>query len=148
MKTLFLLILITGATFAQAQTSALLPAYFSLKDALVQGNSATAAAKAGELITALNTAEAKITPKQKTEILAQTGSIVKSKDLKIQREHFAMLSSQMISLAKSSKLSQAPVYEMYCPMKKSSWLSAEQPVKNPYYGNSMLTCGKVIATIE
>lgn len=148
MKTLFLLILLTRATFTQAQTSALLPAYFSLKDALVQGNSATAVAQAGEFITALNAAETKITSKQKTEILAQSARIAKSKDIKIQREHFALLSSQMISLAKSSKLSQTPVYEMYCPMKKSSWLSAEQPVKNPYYGNSMLTCGKVIAIIE
>jgi len=35
-----------------------------------------------------------------------------------QREHFASLSLNMYSLAKSVRLSNQPVYEDYCPMKK------------------------------
>lgn len=38
------------------------------------------------------------------------------------------------------------VYYQYCPMKKAYWLSMEKEIKNPYYGSSMLTCGKVIET--
>jgi hypothetical protein len=37
---------------------------------------------------------------------------------------------------------------MYCPMKKSNWLSNEKTVKNPYYGSAMLTCGEVTGTIK
>jgi hypothetical protein len=33
-------------------------------------------------------------------------------------------------------------------MKKSYWLSADEAIKNPYYGNMMLTCGKVSETIS
>ena len=28
------------------------------------------------------------------------------------------------------------------------WLSEEQAIKNPYYGSSMLTCGKITETIK
>ncbi|MAQ74933.1 MAG: hypothetical protein CL613_01215 [Aquimarina sp.] len=31
-------------------------------------------------------------------------------------------------------------------MKKAYWLSKEKDIKNPYYGSSMLTCGKVAET--
>jgi hypothetical protein len=37
---------------------------------------------------------------------------------------------------------------MYCPMKKANWLSSSATIKNPYYGNSMLTCGKVVETLK
>jgi len=33
-------------------------------------------------------------------------------------------------------------------MKKSSWLSNDTSIKNPYYGSSMLTCGKVTGTLK
>lgn len=30
----------------------------------------------------------------------------------------------------------------FCPMVKQSWLQTSDKIKNPYYGNSMLTCGE------
>jgi len=45
------------------------------------------------------------------------------------------------------KLSDAPLYQQYCPMKKSYWLSKDAAIKNPYYGKQMLTCGKVSDTL-
>ncbi len=130
-----------------AQTAALLPLYYSVKDALVGGNATIASSKAGELVKALNGADAK-TITNRDGLLEHAGKIAASKDLKSQREHFAGLSTDMIALAKASKLSAEPVYQMYCPMKKSNWLSSEKTVKNPYYGSAMLTCGKVVETIK
>lgn len=86
--------------------------------------------------------------KEKAELLKHTALIYGTKDIKVQREHFAPLSMSIIALAKSSKLSASPIYVQYCPMKKSSWLSSEKSVKNPYYGSAMLTCGKVTETIN
>ena len=57
-------------------------------------------------------------------------------------------SKNMTAVAKANKLSDKPIYEVYCPMKKASWLSADKAIKNPYYGSSMLTCGEVKSTIE
>jgi len=70
------------------------------------------------------------------------------KELAHQREHFANLSKNMYTLAKSAKLSGQPVYEQYCPMKDAYWLSNETAIKNPYYGSSMLTCGTVKDTLK
>ncbi|MGY4386382.1 hypothetical protein ACVWYN_003435 [Pedobacter sp. UYP24] len=33
-------------------------------------------------------------------------------------------------------------------MKKSSWLSSEKAVKNPYFGSAMLACGSVQETLN
>jgi hypothetical protein len=133
----------------QAQTPALLPLYYNVKDALVSGNASLAASKAGELVKALNSADAKtLTGNNQAGLLEHAGKIAESKDLNSQREHFAILSTDMIALAKGSKLSSQSVYQMYCPMKKSNWLSSEKTVKNPYYGSAMLTCGKVVETIK
>ncbi len=54
----------------------------------------------------------------------------------------------MIVLAKVVKLSEEPLYLDYCPMKKSSWLSNDKAIKNPYFGSSMLTCGSVKETLK
>lgn len=157
MKKIFLLVAFIATAFMQtgfaqdnnAQSSALLPLYFNVKDALVGGNSSLAASKAGDLVKALNNADAKaISESNRKGLLEHAEKVAKSKDLKTQREHFAGLSTSMITLAKNSKLSTQPVYQMYCPMKKSNWLSSEKAVKNPYYGSAMLTCGNVVETIK
>jgi Cu(I)/Ag(I) efflux system membrane fusion protein len=33
-------------------------------------------------------------------------------------------------------------------MKKAYWISAVEEVRNPYYGNAMLTCGNVSETVK
>jgi hypothetical protein len=65
-----------------------------------------------------------------------------------QREHFTSLSANLFALAKQARLSRQPIYEDYCPMKKAYWLSGDTAIKNPYFGSSMLTCGKVTTTIN
>jgi hypothetical protein len=161
MKKIFLMVAILTTTLVQTgfaqheganhqtQTPALLPLYYHIKDALVNGNANLASSKAGELVIALNSPEAKtITGDSWNELLKHSEKIADSKDLKDQREHFADLSAEMVVLAKKSKLSADPVYQMYCPMKKESWLSSSATVKNPYFGNSMLNCGKVVETLK
>jgi hypothetical protein len=131
----------------QAQSTSLLPLYYSVKEALVSGDATLAASKSGELAKAVKEADAKAITNRDT-LLEHAGKIAESKDLKSQRMHFAGLSTDMIALAKTSKLSAEPIYQQYCPMKKSNWLSSEKAIKNPYYGSSMLTCGQVVETIK
>jgi hypothetical protein len=131
----------------QQQATTLLPLYYSIKDALVIGDAALAASKTAYLVKAIKDADSKAIA-NKDALLNHAGKIAESKDLKSQRIHFADLSNDMITLAKASKLATEPIYQQYCPMKKSNWLSSEKPIKNPYYGSSMLTCGQVVATIK
>lgn len=157
MKKIFLMLALIATAFIQnnfaqdstkTQPAQLLNAYYKLKDALVGSNPTLAAANAEELIKAINgTDKQTLNDDARASLLKDANTIFQSKDIKLQREKFATLSSNMFELAKTVKLSAEPVYQQYCPMKKASWLSNDKAIKNPYYGSAMLTCGSVKTTL-
>ncbi len=157
MKKILLMLALTAAVFTQSsfaqdstktQPAQLLKSYYNLKDALVGSNATLAAANADELVKAINnTGKQTIDNDARASLLKDADAIAQSKDIKVQREKFATLSNNMFELAKAVKLSAEPVYQQYCPMKKASWLSNDMAIKNPYYGNAMLTCGSVKTTL-
>ena len=159
MKKLFLFIALIATAFTQksfaqdsnnqAQLSQLLNAYYQVKNALIEGNSTTAALEAQSFLkTANGISNRTISEGSRNALVKDAGAISDSKDIKKQREVFANFSTNMYALAKSLKLSTEPIYYQYCPMKKAYWLSSDKAVKNPYYGSAMLTCGKVTETIQ
>jgi hypothetical protein len=158
MKKIFLIVALFATaliqSFAQdtvtaSQPSQLLTQYYSIKDALVAGNANIASAKAEDFLRVANGIDYKVISEGNINALVKDAtSISETKDLKEQRLHFANLSNNMVVLAKAMKLGEQPVYETYCPMKKAYWLSASKTIKNPYFGSSMLTCGKVTETIQ
>lgn len=138
---IILIVSFVTVSFAQ-QNTGLFTHYIAVKDALVKGDAATAATQAGALNKAIT---------QHSDILdklsADAEAISRTTDIELQRKKFKTLSDNFYSLSKSEKLSEAPVYRLYCPMKKSYWLSTETAIKNPYYGRQMLTCGNVSDTL-
>jgi hypothetical protein len=159
MKQIFLLVAFLAAAFIQKgfaqdstqqyQLSQLLSQYYNVKDALVAGNGNEAAAKASEFIKIANSIDYKLISEGNINALLKDATpISETKDIKVQRLHFANLSNNMVTLAKALKLTNQPIYQAYCPMKKANWLSNEQAIKNPYYGSAMLTCGSVVETIN
>jgi hypothetical protein len=165
MKKIFLLVVLmatvsTQLVFAQDSKSTvltpLLSSYYDIKDALVKSNSADAAIHAGEFLKTVNSVEMKLLPAADMNALMAAQEklafdarhISESKDIARQREHFANFSANFFKLAKAAKLTDQAVYYAYCPMKKSYWLSADAAIKNPYFGNQMLTCGKVTETLN
>src|SRR5690606_31307686 len=79
-------------------------------------------------------------------------AIEKSKDIQDQRTHFKILSDNMIAFAANLENPDRKLYVQRCPManenKGAEWLSFEEEIRNPYFGEAMLTCGEVIKTIE
>ncbi|MEJ7738299.1 MAG: DUF3347 domain-containing protein [Chitinophagaceae bacterium] len=159
MKRIFFIVALFATAFTQdsfaqdstnqSQIPQLLSLYYNIKDALVVGNANTAASKAEAFVKATNGNDYKVISEGNLKALVKdAGKISKTKDLKKQREYFASFSNNMIAIAKAVKLSDKPIYQAYCPMKKTSWLSSEKAIKNPYYGSSMLTCGEVTSTLE
>jgi hypothetical protein len=65
-----------------------------------------------------------------------------------QREHFASLSKNLYAVLKAFKVNNDPIYWQYCPMKKASWLSETEAIKNPYYGTAMADCGKTTEILK
>ena len=158
MKKIFIFIVILSSafslnSFAQVnnnhdQLTQLLASYYSIKNALVAGNSSNAATAAATFVKAANGVDPKDIPGETIHTLVSGAvNISDYPDLIKQRIYFAAFSINMATVAKTVKLSEAPVYYDYCPMKKAYWLSSDKAIKNPYYGNSMLTCGKITETL-
>ncbi|MGV3613240.1 MAG: DUF3347 domain-containing protein [Fluviicola sp.] len=133
--------------------------YFALKDALVKDDGTVASSKALALAKAINEVDMKAMSseehsawmKVEKDLLMHAEHISETKDIAHQREHFSLLSQGVYSLTKAFKLDET-VYLQHCPMyndgKGADWLSKESTVKNPYYGSSMLSCGKTTETIK
>jgi uncharacterized protein YxeA len=141
------------------ETQIMLDNYFSLKDALVKTDAGTATAKAATLLASLNAInmgkmkmdEHAAFIKIEKSLKADATTISTTKDVAAQRAAFSNLSNNMIALIRVAKATDV-VYVQHCPMandgKGADWLSKENAVKNPYYGNMMLTCGKTVETIK
>ncbi|MEJ5963317.1 DUF3347 domain-containing protein [Pedobacter immunditicola] len=161
MKKIFLFLAFMSTTFvqksysqetttqAQTQLSQLLDSYYDIKDALVAGDASKAALNAGQFVKAANAIDYKVIAEGNIHaLLKDAGTISDTQDIKKQREQFVNLSANMIAVAKGTKLGAQPIYEAYCPMKKASWLSNNKTIRNPYYGSAMLSCGKVVETLN
>jgi len=74
-------------------------------------------------------------------------AIAKAEKLEEQRTHFIGLSDAMILLVKTFDAPENTLYVQFCPMaddnKGAFWLSDQDQIRNPYYGDSMLSCGEV-----
>ena len=90
--------------------------------------------------------------KQSIIIEKSIHSLITADDLKTVRKHFVTLSEQMVFLIKTFQLSDRTMYIQHCPManenRGADWLSTEKEIKNPYFGASMLKCGKVKEIIK
>ncbi len=141
-------------TFAQDSATnnrlnQVLQSYYHVKDALVAGNSKAASEAATSFIKNINgISYTVISEGNVNTLLKDAGTIANANSIDKQRASFANFSTNMTEVAKALKFASAPVYIQYRPMKKASWLSNEKDIKNPYYGSSMLTCGKVTETIQ
>ncbi|MEB0248547.1 MULTISPECIES: DUF3347 domain-containing protein [unclassified Mucilaginibacter] len=149
----------TGKQAAQtAPASAvkgILDNYLQLKNALAADNSEDAAT-AGKAIAAgfAKFDQSALTITQKKSFADIQGDAKEMAEhigesagkLPHQREHFEMLSQDMVDLVKLFGAGQ-PLYVDHCPMynnnKGADWLSETKAIKNPYLGTKMPTCGSV-----
>jgi len=73
-------------------------------------------------------------------------------DIEQLRKAFQTVSATMIELTNTFNPLVEIIYVQHCPMadnnKGADWLSAEKKIRNPYFGSSMLTCGKVTQEIR
>lgn len=160
MKAFILAVIAAAVSFtANAQQEGfaqLLSSYYGIKDALVEADSKKAAENATTFISRADAINSDLLTEQEQKafqaivikLKKDAEQIAGGKNAETQRKYFQTLSDNMFILAGSIKLSDQPVYQQYCPMKKAYWLSNEPTIKNPYYGKQMLNCGKVTKTMN
>ena len=134
--------------------------YINLKDALVKEDSKNTSVNASSLLNNLSKVDMKLLSDNNAhthwmslikEIQSSATSISKTSDIKAQRDHFKHLSSHLINAVQLFGVKEK-VYVEFCPMADDNngayWLSTEEKVINPYFGEAMLTCGEVKQVIE
>lgn len=144
---------IEASTQKNAITTPIIDAYIQIKNGLVATNKKEAAKGATALLTAFSKFDmsklSEETHKEYMEIFEnakeQAEHIVKS-PIDHQREHFETLSTDindLITLLGTEKT----LYHDFCPMannnKGAYWISEVKDIKNPYFGNKMMSCGSV-----
>ena len=130
-------------------------AYIHLKDALIKSDISLATSKSNAFRVALEkipTAHKEKTKDYWATLHKASKGINADVDLPQQRKHFKILSDNLIEMVKNFNTINTKLYIQYCPManddKGAYWLSKEEQILNPYFGDMMLKCGEVTQIIE
>lgn len=149
----------TSSAFKSA-LGALALAYLPIKDALVETDAAATAAATQSFLTQLQQVDRELLEgeprfhweKQWSSMLAHTKRIGESQDVEVQRKQFDVLSDLLINAIKSFGIEDEVLYIQHCPMAfdntGAEWLSTEEGILNPYFGDKMLRCGLVQETLD
>jgi len=144
---------ITQNNTKNTATSAILDAYFEIKNGLVADSKEKTASGGNSLLEAISKFDmsklSQETHKEYMEIQESAKEhaehIVKS-PIDHQRVHFEALSTDitdLVALLGTDKV----IYQDFCPMvnnnKGAHWLSEVKEIKNPYFGSKMLKCGSI-----
>lgn len=131
--------------FKNEELAAVYEDYLNLKTALVNSEAAAAKASGEELVKSLEQSEGN------EAALEAAQKIASNEDIKEQRTAFSDLSAAVETML-AGNLASGEVYKQYCPMAFDGaggyWLSNSEEVRNPYYGDMMLKCGRVEDTIK
>lgn len=126
----------SGEVAEAMDMSKVLEYYFDVKNALVSSDGATAMISANKLASNAS-----------GEVQAAAMEVKGSTDIAVQRAAFDKLSQKLYDALKKDGGNSATVYKQFCPMafenKGAFWLSQSSDIKNPYFGDEMLTCGSV-----
>nr|WKN38606.1 efflux RND transporter periplasmic adaptor subunit [Tunicatimonas sp. TK19036] len=140
------------------QITAVAEAYFEVKNALVEDDAPAVKSVTGKMEAALNTVEMQNLQGQvhdhwmalKEQLEKAIARMRQAENLEVLREHFAMLSENMLEVTESFGLEKDRAYKAFCPMafdnKGAFWLSETEGISNPYFGQAMLSCGEVQET--
>ncbi len=138
------------------QLGNLVSAYLKLKDAFVATNEAKATEEAKNSLKVLKSVDMALLKgdahirwmELQTAILNNLNGIVQMDGIEMKRSHFSIISDELTKAAEMFGVkTTTAVYLEFCPMafdnKGAYWLSDSKEIRNPYFGDKMMTCGEV-----
>ena len=144
----------------QHQLKEVLNEYIALKDAFVKEESNNIISQSEKIGAILSKVDMKLLENKEAQVFwmslekqlrVAVSSILKTTAIKEQRNHFKQVSASLIEAVKVFGVNEK-VFVAFCPMADSNkgayWLSKEEKVINPYFGNAMLTCGEIKQVID
>ncbi|MBY0436254.1 MAG: efflux RND transporter periplasmic adaptor subunit [Cyclobacteriaceae bacterium] len=142
------------------QLGALITSYLKVKDALVASDAKNASTQIVEVTTKLKQVDMSLLKgdahmKWMEQLKTMEESIKRieaAKDIEIQRASFSQLTDALYAAIKVFQVKGLQAYYQYCPMafdsKGAYWISREEQISNPYFGEQMLRCGETKATLK
>lgn len=149
----------TSAEFKQ-ELGNLLKTYLQLKEALVESSLAQSTSLSNRFTEELENITANELSGEALEfwnarnsaLTTASRGIGAAEDLERQREHFTKLSEEMIKTLVVFGLNNQSIFVDHCPMANSDegayWLSDIRNIRNPYFGEAMLSCGEIVKEIN
>ncbi len=144
----------------KAQLTKVYNAYLDMKNAFVATDAKKVASEAKDVITSLKSVDMALLKHdphkawmEHLETLNRTiDAISKSSDIEAQRKEFIEFNLIFYKSLKLFGLDNVTTYFQYCPManndKGAYWFSDVEEIRNPYFGDVMMSCGEVKETIK
>ena len=144
----------------QQQLGAVFTSYVELKEALVASDKAKVQSEAPDTEEALAEVDMKLLTgvahndwmAYLTPMQSSLDEIQSAQNLDTQRTAFSTLSNNLYKSAKAFGLGGKEAFYEFCPMafknEGAYWLSDDEKIRNPYFGDKMLTCGEVKEKIK
>lgn len=131
-------------------------AYLGLKDSFVKSDPKSVKENAETMLQKLKSVNTKDLRKMEaghvSKIKDMLMAILENENIENQRDHFIILSENMVALTHNIDKLNETLYVAKCPMANQNrgavWLSLNTEIHNPYYGDAMLSCGSVIDTLK
>ena len=142
------------------QLTAVTNTYLLLKNALVESNAEKAVEAANDLLSETEKVNMTLVKnkahiywmEQLKAIQSHGKKIIETSDIEKQRNQFIFLSQAFIKSIKVFGVASDTFYIQRCPMANDNngadWLSKDEKILNPYFGEKMLKCGTVQDTID
>jgi membrane-associated HD superfamily phosphohydrolase len=139
----------------QQQLGKVFTAYVALKDAFVSSDAEKIKAEASGTRQALNKVDMKLLSgaahrdwiNYQAPIQTSLKEVEATPNIEAQRESFSILSDNLYKSIKAFGLGEKEAFYEFCPMAFNNqgayWLSDQKQIRNPYFGEKMLTCGEV-----
>ncbi len=147
----------TSADFRE-QLARVAEVYLPLKDKMVAGTLATEVtltpvrAALSEVDMSLVKDDAHLYWMERLKALnTHLAGVAGAKDIAEQRKQFSFLSQALINTLTAFG-TEGTLFVQHCPMafdgEGANWLSESVAIRNPYFGDAMLTCGSTIDTLQ
>lgn len=144
----------------QKQLAEVYEASLELKEAFVASNVSQVQQSAKSVQKALSNVDMKLLKDQAhmdwmdylNTLNSSLKAISEANAIDAQRKSFATFSETLYQSVKAFGIGGEEAYYQYCPMANDNqgayWLSDSKKIRNPYFGDKMMTCGSVKETIN
>ena len=130
--------------------------YLKMKDAFVDGDVENVAVFANATLEKINLiSESELGKMEKShlgQIKKMLSAIAENRDIEKQRSHFVALNQNLVAMVMNIDETDPQLYIQKCPMANNNngafWISMDKEIRNPYYGEQMLTCGSVVEIVN